>query len=229
VLAPLACPPVLLITFVGGGARRWHDLGQPAWYVTFGFLPCAGVVPVLYLLLAPGRTDAEAPSGSPLTLVTVAAVLVGAVGLGILASSVVQVFDDRAAANETMTVRDIRTLISAQTVYRESNGGLYEGNLECLARPSSAGCAPSLPADTLPFIDAALASPEPRYGYRRRFEPGRTTAVDPRSRRGRASAASPTSRCPSPRGRDRSAAIPRGWSASGQTGRTSPPPGASAR
>jgi len=145
VLAPLAFLPVLLLTFVGGGVRRCRDLGKPAWYVFLGFVPCAGVVPVLYLLLAPGRTDAEAPSESPRVRVAVAAVLVGVVGLGILATIAVQVSDQRAAANETMTVRDIRTLISAQTVYRESNGGLYEGNLECLARPSAVGCAPGLP------------------------------------------------------------------------------------
>jgi hypothetical protein len=155
------------------------------------------------MLLAPGREDAPAPSGSTPMLAAVAAVLVvGFYGLGIIAHMTIRPFlllrgtgsatatseaavsEDpplrraSAAANETMTIADIRTLLSAQTVYLESNGGLYEGNLDCLARPS-AGCAPGLAADTLPFIDAALASPQPRYGYRRRFEPRRTTAVDP--------------------------------------------------
>lgn len=203
ILALLAFLPVFAITFIGGGIRRWHDLGRSSWYVLLGFLPCVGFVAILYMLLAPGRTDAAAPSGSTPMLAAGAAVLVvGVYGLGIIAYMTLRPFlllrdagsqaatgeagtiEDppfpraSAAANETMTIADIRTLLSAQTVYGESNGGLYEGNLECLAHPS-AGCAPGLPAEVLPFIDPALASQQPRYGYRRRLEPGRTMAVDP--------------------------------------------------
>ena len=194
----LAFFPVLVVTFVGGGVRRWHDLGLSGWYVFLGFVPCVGLVAVLYMLLAPGRPDAEAPSESPLALVAATGViLVGFFVVGVVASIVLPFLAPSmaasgaatredpplrrasASANETMTIADVRTMISAQEAYRDSNGGLYEGNLECLARPSSPGCAPGLPAETLPFIDEALASPEPRYGYRRRFEPGRTVPADP--------------------------------------------------
>jgi hypothetical protein len=134
---------------------------------------------VLYMLLAPGRPEAEVPRESAVALVAVALAVFGVVGLAVLVSIAVQVFDTRTSANETTTIADIRTMISAQEAYRDSNGGLYEGRLECLARPSSAGCAPGLPADPLPFIDAALASNELRNGYRRRFEPGRAEEADP--------------------------------------------------
>jgi uncharacterized membrane protein YhaH (DUF805 family) len=178
-LAVLACLPVVLVTYFGGGARRWHDLGRSGWYVFLGLVPCAGAIAVLYMLLAPGRPEAEVPRESAVALVAVALAVFGVVGLAVLVSIVVQVFDTRTSANETTTIADIRTMISAQEAYRDSNGGLYEGRLECLARPSSAGCAPGLPADTLPFIDAALASNELRNGYRRRFEPGRAEEADP--------------------------------------------------
>jgi type IV pilus assembly protein PilA len=178
-LAVLAFLPVILATFIGGGIRRWHDLGKPGAYVLLGFVPCVGVVAILYLLLAPGRPDADAPSGSTPVLVVVAAVLVvGVIGMGIVAAiAIPSLLRARVAANEAATIGDIRTVISAQAAYQESNGGFFEGNIECLARPS-VGCAPGLPADVLPFISPALASREPRNGYQRRFEPGRMMAVD---------------------------------------------------
>ena len=84
----------------------------------------------------------------------------------------------RVSANESPAIGDIRTVISAQEAYRAANGGYFDGNLECLARPS-AGCVPGYPADGPLFLDPVLAGRQPKSGYQRRFEPGRMMAVDP--------------------------------------------------
>lgn len=85
----------------------------------------------------------------------------------------------RVSANESATIGDIRTVISAQAAYQSANSGLYEGRLECLHAPTS-GCIPNYPANAPTFIDSELASAAVKSGYRRSFEPGPAPAtVDP--------------------------------------------------
>jgi type IV pilus assembly protein PilA len=176
----LALIPVVFVAFIGGGIRRWHDLGKSGWFVLFGFLPCVNVLVILYLLLAPGEPDAGAPAGSTPVIVIVAAVLViGVFGVGMIAAiAIPSLLRARVSANESATIGDIRALISAQAVYREANGGWYESNLECLAEPS-VGCIPGYGPEQPRFIDTGIASRQPKSGYSRRFEPGRIMAVDP--------------------------------------------------
>jgi len=74
----------------------------------------------------------------------------------------------RVAANESATVGDIRTVISAQATYDGATGGY--ATLECLAEPQSCHAA----VGTMPLIDSALAVAGPRRGYERTFVPGPT-------------------------------------------------------
>ena len=76
----------------------------------------------------------------------------------------------RVASNESATVGDIRTMISAQAAYRTVNGGFYDGFLDCLVGP--AYCIPSYPFSAPTFLDSTLASRVNRAGYMREFQGG---------------------------------------------------------
>jgi hypothetical protein len=86
------------------------------------------------------------------------------------------------SAAEATALGDIRTVISAQAAYRDSNDGQYEPRLECLVVPAT--CLPDYPADGPPFLDSVLASLRTKAGYRRTFRPGPAAAPRP-PRRGR--------------------------------------------
>jgi prepilin-type N-terminal cleavage/methylation domain-containing protein len=92
---------------------------------------------------------------------------------GILAAVVIPaLITGRVAANESATLGDIRTIISAQTAYRSVNSGFYEGNLWCLVAPSNAPCIPSYPSNGPTFLDSTLGSLIAKTGYNRAFTAG---------------------------------------------------------
>src|SRR5688572_28713984 len=74
----------------------------------------------------------------------------------------------RVAANESATIGDIRTIISAQAAYRSANAGYYDGELSCLADPDN-GCIPSYPTSGPAFLDSTLAGEGTKAGYNRSF------------------------------------------------------------
>ncbi len=178
-LVILAMMPVVLITAVGGSIRRWHDLGRSGWMVLLNFVPCVGVLVVLYLLFAPGTPDAGPAESTPVLAIVAGVLVLGVCGTGMVAAiAIPSLLRARVSANESATIGDIRTLISAQEAYRSANGGLYESNLQCLASPF-VGCIPGYASSGPTFLEPALASRQPKSGYERRFEPGRILAVDP--------------------------------------------------
>jgi hypothetical protein len=72
----------------------------------------------------------------------------------------------RLSANESATVGDIRTVISAEATYQATTGGY--GTLECLGAPET--CSAQMGAS--PLLSAELASGAPLRGYQRTFHPG---------------------------------------------------------
>lgn len=98
-----------------------------------------------------------------LVIVVAVAGIVAAVVIPALVSA-------RVAANESATIGDIRTVISAQAAYRTVNGGFYDGNLDCLTQP--AWCVPSYPFSAPTFLDSQLASQQVKAGYLRSFRAG---------------------------------------------------------
>jgi type IV pilus assembly protein PilA len=92
--------------------------------------------------------------------------------IGIIAAiAIPSLLRARVSANESATIGDIRTIISAQAAYHSANGGWYEGNIVCLLTPS-AGCIPSYPTNSPTFIDSQLASLQSKSGYDRSFVGG---------------------------------------------------------
>jgi hypothetical protein len=71
---------------------------------------------------------------------------------------------------ESPPIGDTRTVISAMEAYRFSNGGFYEGRLQCLGEPSA--CIPGYAANGPTFLDPMLVSLDPKGGYKRSFHPG---------------------------------------------------------
>ena len=88
--------------------------------------------------------------------------------IGIIAAiAIPSLLRARVSANESATLGDIRTLISAQAAYQSANGGFYDGNLDCLTSPVT--CIPSYPAIAPTFLDSQLASQQAKSGYNRSF------------------------------------------------------------
>ena len=88
--------------------------------------------------------------------------------LGIVAAiAIPSLLRARVAANESASIGDTRTMISAQIAYASANGGFYD-TAECLAAPH--GCIPGYSGPS--FIDPSLAEGTPRHGYQSTFFPG---------------------------------------------------------
>jgi prepilin-type N-terminal cleavage/methylation domain-containing protein len=100
--------------------------------------------------------------------------------IGIIAAiAIPSLLRARVSANESATLGDIRTLISAQAAYQSANGGFYDGNLDCLTEPSNANCIPSYPTNAPTFLDSQLASQQSKSGYNRSFLGAAPPAVPP--------------------------------------------------
>ena len=90
--------------------------------------------------------------------------------IGIIAAiAIPSLLRARVSANESATLGDIRTLISAQAAYQSANAGYYDRNLSCLTLPSAPACIPSYPSVAPTFLDSQLASTQSKSGYVRVF------------------------------------------------------------
>ena len=99
---------------------------------------------------------------------TLMEVLVAVAVLGIVAAIVVPALvRARAAANESATIGDIRTMMSAQAAYRVANAGFHDSNLDCLVSPSAINCIPNYPTNGPTFLDSQLAALTAKAGYNR--------------------------------------------------------------
>jgi prepilin-type N-terminal cleavage/methylation domain-containing protein len=93
--------------------------------------------------------------------------------IGIIAAiAIPSLLRARVSANESATIGDIRTVISAQAAYQSANGGWYDSDLDCLTQPDD--CIPNYPSNSPTFLDSQLASLLAKSGYDRSFGGGAT-------------------------------------------------------
>jgi prepilin-type N-terminal cleavage/methylation domain-containing protein len=93
--------------------------------------------------------------------------------IGIIAAiAIPSLLRARVSANESATIGDIRTVISAQAAYHSANGGWYSSTMPCLNVPSGSGCIPNYLATAPTFLDAAITGLGAKSGYNRSFTPG---------------------------------------------------------
>jgi type IV pilus assembly protein PilA len=86
--------------------------------------------------------------------------------IGIIAAiAIPSLLRARVSANESATIGDIRTWISAQAAYQSSNAGFYDTNQVCLVAPST--CITSYSATAPTFIDSQIAALTAKSGYDR--------------------------------------------------------------
>jgi prepilin-type N-terminal cleavage/methylation domain-containing protein len=91
--------------------------------------------------------------------------------IGIIAAiAIPSLLRARVSANESATVGDIRTVISAQAAYQSSNGGFYSNALSCLTTNGPA-CIPSYPTNAPTFVDSQIGFLLPKSGYNRTLQP----------------------------------------------------------
>ena len=99
--------------------------------------------------------------------------------IGIIAAiAIPSLLRARVSANESATIGDIRTVISAQAAYQSANGGWYASTMTCLSVPTGGTCIPSYPTNGPTFLDPNLAAQAPKSGYNRSFDATAITGVN---------------------------------------------------
>ena len=89
--------------------------------------------------------------------------------IGIIAAiAIPSLLRARVSANESASIGDVRTFISAEAAYHSATGGLY-GSPLCLVAPQGPGCVPSYPAVAPTFVDSQIAALTAKSGYNRAF------------------------------------------------------------
>jgi type IV pilus assembly protein PilA len=91
--------------------------------------------------------------------------------IGIIAAiAIPSLLRARVSANESATIGDIRTVISAQAAYQSANGGFYANSPVCLNVPTTAGCIPSYPTNAPTFLDSQISNLKAKSGYARSWQ-----------------------------------------------------------
>jgi len=99
--------------------------------------------------------------------------------IGIIAAiAIPSLLRARVSANESATIGDIRSVISAQAAYHSANGGWYASSMDCLSVPTGSGCIPSYPTNGPTFIDPNLAGQTAKSGYSRSFNATAVTSMN---------------------------------------------------
>jgi type II secretory pathway pseudopilin PulG len=109
-------------------------------------------------------------SGATVAIVAVLVVVVAVFSVGIIAAiAIPSLLRARVSANESATIGDLRTMVSAQAAYASANRGFHD-QPQCLLRPVD--CIPGYPGTAPTFLDPMSFSADLRHGYRFRFVPG---------------------------------------------------------
>ena len=91
--------------------------------------------------------------------------------IGIIAAiAIPSLLRARVSANESATIGDIRTWISAEAAYQSSNAGFYDSNPVCLVAPN--GCITTYSTGAPTFVDSQIASLQAKSGYDRTANAG---------------------------------------------------------
>src|SRR5687768_16637650 len=86
--------------------------------------------------------------------------------IGIIAAiAIPSLLRARVSANESATIGDIRTWISAEAAYQSSNAGFYDSTPSCLVAPSN--CIATYSATAPTFVDSQIAAMTAKSGYDR--------------------------------------------------------------
>src|SRR5688572_4177913 len=100
--------------------------------------------------------------------------------IGIIAAiAIPSLLRARVSANESATIGDIRTWISAEAAYQSSNAGFYDSDPVCLVAPST--CIGTYSATAPTFLDSQISALTAKSGYDRAMgtNAGAPAGVDP--------------------------------------------------
>jgi prepilin-type N-terminal cleavage/methylation domain-containing protein len=105
-------------------------------------------------------------------------IVVAIIGL-IAAISIPGLMRARVSANESATIGDMRTFLSAEAAYHAANAGFYDSNPICLTAPTS--CIPTYSPTGPNFLDSQIASLSTKSGYSRAMgsNAGMPSAIPP--------------------------------------------------
>lgn len=130
----------------------------------------------LELELVKRQATLEGSGAVVIAVVLVLMMLVVPAVVGIIAAiAIPSLLRAKVSANESGTIGNLRTLVSAQAAYSGANGGSYEGQPRCLAIPAQ--CLPGYSGPA--FVDEPMAAERfTRFGYVVRFFPGPAAVTD---------------------------------------------------
>jgi hypothetical protein len=129
-----------------------QGLLSPLGYLGFFLVGCASVA-----ALVPTRSPLLRSAGCFGSMFVVALVL-----------SIPDLVRSQISSNESISIADLRGMLSAQTAYSKANEGYFDSRLSCLRRPAE--CIPGAPTDQGPFLGAEFLPA--RCGYVRQLHPG---------------------------------------------------------
>jgi hypothetical protein len=134
---------------------------------TFGLLGVGSLVAIVLGVIALRRARRD-PSGHGGGRLAAGGIVCGLLSLAAACIAIDSMRSSPIAGNESGTIGDIRSVLTAEMAYALANSGHFD-RLECLAAP--ARCIPGFPATRPAFLDPDVIRPS-RRGYTRIFHPG---------------------------------------------------------
>jgi type IV pilus assembly protein PilA len=148
---------------------------------TFGILGIGAILAIVLGIVALVRSNKDPATygGKGLAIGGIVSgvlsiVLIPAIGI-VAAIAIPSLLRARISANEAAAIRDVQSVISAETAYSASNGGFFD-KLDCLVTPQR--CIPAYSANAPTFLQAEFTQESARAGYQRALHAG-PAPVDP--------------------------------------------------
>ena len=132
-----AVTTALLLAALASGSMLWALDTYPAGHTgqRSAALTCAALAAAAIWVGALARSRASGPPEDGPGMKASSVALLAGIGALLVSCPVFSTAGHHVSRNESWVVGDVRTVVSAQFAYQAANGGYFDGNLMCLAKP----------------------------------------------------------------------------------------------